>query len=271
MNFATETYKEINIETEQQSSVWRVAAVSVCGTAHERVGMGCQDVCGWRKLPGELIVAAVADGAGSASQGEVGARVAVDAVLDYLVGECGEDDAVVTVGEVEGWMQAVVPIAQESVWREAGERGVAERELATTLIVLAVAPGFVVAAQIGDGATVVQDESGEMTTLTSPNEEGYINETTFITEPDAIAHLHCHVLEREIVAAAAFTDGLQRLALKMPEAAPHIPFFSPLFRFMASQETTDAEAELTALLRSPRITERTDDDLTLLLVTRDTL
>ena len=39
-----------------------------------------------------------------------------------------------------------------------------------------------------------------------------------------------------------------------------------MFRFVAAQEeVAEAEREIAALLRSPRISDRTDDDLTLLL------
>ena len=34
-----------------------------------------------------------------------------------------------------------------------------------------------------------------------------------------------------------FSDGLQRLALKLPEGTPHAPFFTPLFRFATRWKT----------------------------------
>ena len=56
------------------------------------------------------------------------------------------------------------------------------------------------------------------------------------------------------------------LALKMPEATPHAPFFSPLFRFMAQvADEAAAKEQLEAFRCSERVRERTDDDLTLLL------
>lgn len=245
--------------------VWRVAAASVCGTAHERAGLPCQDACGWRLLPGGVLLAAVSDGAGSATLAEVGAQIAVQATLDALTQRTysGAPSMVAT----EAWIRKSVMASREAVLAEAAARGFPERELACTLIALVATPRFVMAAQIGDGATVVQDASGQMIPLTAPNEEGYINETYFLTDPDAVAHLHVHGHEDEITAIAALTDGLQRLALKLPEAHPHRPFFEPLFRFVAESDASVAEARLSALLRSPRITQRADDDLTLLLAT----
>jgi len=61
---------------------------------------------------------------------------------------------------------------------------------------------------------------------------------------------------------------LQMLALKIPEGTPHGPFFAPLFRFSGTvKEDSDAKEQLESFLRSPRVSERTDDDLTLLLAT----
>lgn len=76
----------------------------------------------------------------------------------------------------------------------------------------------------------------------------------------------CHGVPRHI---AAFSDGLQMLALKMPAGLPHGPFFTPLFRFMTTvTDAAEAQAQVDAFLRSPRMREGTDDDLTLLLAVR---
>ncbi|MCS6776811.1 MAG: PP2C family serine/threonine-protein phosphatase [Chloroherpetonaceae bacterium] len=246
---------------------WRVAAASVCGTAHERAGMPCQDACGWRLLPGGVLLAAVADGAGSATLAEVGAQIAVQTALSALTQAARTYSGALSVAATEEWIRRSVMATREAVQTEAAVQATPEREFACTLIALVATPRFVIAAQIGDGATVVQDASGGMSTLTAPNEEGYINETHFLTDPDAMAHLHVHCCESRITAVAALTDGLQRLALKLPEAQPHRPFFEPLFRFVAESDSSMAETRLSALLRSPRITQRADDDLTLLLAT----
>ncbi|NJL10448.1 MAG: protein phosphatase 2C domain-containing protein, partial [Calothrix sp. SM1_7_51] len=52
---------------------WQVLAASVCGTSHLRNNQLCQDAHNYLVLPDNMLVAVVADGAGSASQGKVGA------------------------------------------------------------------------------------------------------------------------------------------------------------------------------------------------------
>jgi hypothetical protein len=64
----------------------------------------------------------------------------------------------------------------------------------------------------------------------------------------------------------AFSDGLQRLALNMPDGSPHAPFFLPFFRLVGTvTEAREAQAQVEALLCSQRVRARTDDDVSLLL------
>ena len=65
-------------------TTWRAAGVSVRGTSHEKTGQPCQDAVYWETFPHGLLVTAVADGAGSAALGEVGATVAVRAAVDRV-------------------------------------------------------------------------------------------------------------------------------------------------------------------------------------------
>jgi hypothetical protein len=70
-------------------------------------------------------------------------------------------------------------------------------------------------------------------------------------------------------ALALTTDGLLRLALKLPAYEPHPQFFQPLLTFAreAADETL-AQTELADFLASERVCTRTDDDKTLLLAVR---
>jgi hypothetical protein len=152
---------------------------------------------------------------------------------------------------------------------EAPVRDVKIRDLATTLILLMAAPELVAAAQVGDGATVLGDHEGEIVALTTPQNGEYINETTFLISPGALETVQVKVWRGAAAHVAAFSDGLQMLALKMPEGIPHAPFFSPLFRFVATMTNQiEAQEQLASFLRSPRVRARADDDLTLLLAAR---
>lgn len=104
-------------------------------------------------------------------------------------------------------------------------------------------------------------------TYSTPGE--YVNETTFLTEEDALDRMQTSVRRGKPSHLAAITDGLQALALKLPEASPHPPFFAPLFRYIETvDDPKSGESQLHTFLSSQRIQERADDDLTLLLAFR---
>ena len=247
---------------------WRAVSASVSGTSHERRGQPCQDAYYWKILPEDVLVAAVADGAGSAALGEVGASVAAQTAVETV---CAHNVKLRSLSDDEGWQSLVanaLKTAQMAVEAEAFSRQVNVRDLATTLILVVATPELVAAVQVGDGAAVLGDSQEHIVALTVPQSGEYINETTFLVSPDAVETAQVTVWHGTTAYIALFSDGLQALALKMPEGTPHAPFFSPLFRFVeGTTDKTKAQEQLVTFLRSPRVTERTDDDLTLLLAT----
>jgi len=62
----------------------------------------------------------------------------------------------------------------------------------------------------------------------------YINETIFLISPNAIETAQFQVLREKLRHLAVFSDGLQMLALKIPEGTPHGPFLRLCFGFLAS-------------------------------------
>lgn len=236
-----------------------MVAASVAGAAHEKTGQSCQDAVLSHQTSEGILLAALADGAGSAVLGEVGATLAVQSALESLRHN-------VLAGDPETSLHLALTAARLRLEQESEQREITLRDLATTLILLIASPETIAVAQVGDGATVMRDSAGRLQTLTAPPDTDYINETLFLTAPDALESAQVVLRPEPVLALAAFTDGLQRLALKFPEGEPHAPFFNPLFQFLLQAENiSEAEARMAALLRSPRITERTEDDLTLML------
>jgi len=250
---------------ENSSLNWQVVAASVTGTSHEKRSQPCQDAHCWRVLPNGVLVAAVADGAGSAALAEVGAKIAVEAVVETI---CQQDLQPESDDEWQVFLTASLQVARAAVEAEAATREVAARDLACTLITVVATPELIAVAQIGDGAAVAGDSAGSAIALTIPPWGEYINETIFLISPNAIETAQFKVMREPLRHLAVFSDGLQMLALKIPEGTPHGPFFAPLFRFSGTvKEDADAKEQLESFLRSPRVSERTDDDLTLLLAT----
>lgn len=240
-----------------------IVGASVRGSSHERSDMPCQDCFAVRRLPSGVTVAAVSDGAGSAPSGNVGATMAVDAAVVALSAACARPRP-----PTRAQMLQTVQLAKWVVEREAEYHSRPVSEFATTLIAFAFMSRWLRVVQIGDGAVVCSTTENALRAVTQPDNGEYANQTVFVTSPGALFRVQTASVDGLISGVAAFTDGMQMLALKMPDGIPHRPFFEPLFRFCAhSSDREDADGELARFLQSPRVRDRADDDLTLVLAT----
>ncbi len=243
---------------------WKIVGSSVVGTSHVRLELPCQDAHGFVLLPDGILLLAVADGAGSASRSAEGSSLAVRSSLDFLAAQLA------TSAPAEDWewndlLRHTLDHARQALEAQA-DPGLLH-ELATTLLLAVVTENTFATLQVGDGALVSRQLGGALRVLTPVTDSEYINVTSFITGPAYQQDALCTVLPAAAVdALAVFTDGLQYVAISYPQNLAHEPFFGPLFAFA---ETADGNAsDLDALLRSPRILEKTDDDKTLLLAVR---
>ncbi|MDX1979884.1 MAG: PP2C family serine/threonine-protein phosphatase [Bryobacteraceae bacterium] len=244
---------------------WRVIGASVTGAGHQARGEPCQDAHAWDTLPDGALVAAVADGAGSCALGGQGAAIAVAAVVEAA--RCHSLSAWPV--EEAGWKTLLSDIlmrARDAVTKEAAARDRNPRDFSTTLIAVIATPDAIAAAQIGDGAAVASSEDrAAIEGLTLPILGEYLNETTFLTSPNAVETAQVRMLPQPAFGLALLSDGLQGVALKLPSGEPHAPFFLPLLRFAASSNPREGHAELAAFLGSDKISRKTDDDVTLVL------
>jgi serine/threonine protein phosphatase PrpC len=245
---------------------WRVLAASVQGSMHERLELPCQDAFADATTPSGALIVAVADGAGSARYAQQGAQCAVQAMVEFLRNLPSDP---LTNGGLDEW-RALATQAIESVKRALAEQAAQHEatvsDFATTLIGVVATPHAVASVQIGDGAVVLEDAQGQLHLLTHTRVGEYLNETVFLTSEGALSHARFERWEGTAAHLAIFTDGLELLALQLPDATPYPPFFQPLFRFVDSPEASAAQLE--AFLRSERVRARTDDDLTLVLIGR---
>jgi hypothetical protein len=262
------------METDS-GELWRVVAASEAGAGHLRSGTPCQDACSFRPLGEGWVAIAVADGAGSAAQAEVGAwlsvKVAVNTLARLLEAPGG---GLVVDGTVEASRLGSLPLAalvnaQVALEGHAASSGVPSRQLACTLMVLLLGPGVVAAAGVGDGAAVVELAGGRLETLLRPDCGEYANETTFLTSAGAIESAQRAVLVEPVESLAVMTDGVRSLALHRADWAPFDRFFAPVFGFLRREgDAAAAGEEVRRMLRSDGVRSRTDDDVTLLVATR---
>lgn len=243
-------------------------ARSATGTSHLKQQIPCQDY-GSCKVLDRAIIGAVADGAGSATYADVGAKLAVDTVLECLTK--GNFSELPPDGEeARELFTQVVNKVVATLEAQAISKGYAIAELACTLLAFVATPTWVAAMQIGDGFIVLRCQNEQPQLLFSPDKGEYINETTFVTSATALAGMKVDVRSQQPEFICAATDGLERVAIRMSDWTPFNPFFQPLEQYL--REASDLEQEDEYLIRfldSDRLNARTDDDKTLLLCCYD--
>lgn len=196
---------------------WRVIGQSVRGAAHVRAGLPNQDALYW--LPesgaGLPLILAVADGHGSRKsfRSEAGARFAVETaaevISDFLRGQTETGSLSVTkraaeewlpTALVRRWLEAVTkhlaahPLSADEIKLSAGTKAGTLKEDApaslpvaygTTILAAAVAEGFILYLQLGDGEILTVSEDGEVTRPLPKDERLFANETTSLCSQDA--------------------------------------------------------------------------------------
>lgn len=251
---------------------WRYVYASVPGVAHLSDGSECQDVCAVRALQGSetdpLLILVAADGAGSAAHGGTGAKLACETFL----AECAlRLPAITPAGWTPILAETLLERVRAALTQEAASTTVPIRDFACTLLGAVVATNHILVLQIGDGAIVIGTED-HYRTVFWPQTGQYVNETHFVTDPDAATHLECTVIVEPVMEIALLTDGLQSLALRYQDQQAHTPFFRPMFHQLRAQSDLGSSTLLTEALSrflvSPAVNERTHDDKTLILASR---
>ena len=250
-------------------SCWQVFGASVVGSAHLREDTPCQDANGWKLLPGGCAVFAIADGAGSASHADIGAKLAVERSIDAIAATVASHASGEQIIPDEGWpaaMREIVAAVREAVVSRALEANLRPRDFACTLIISVLAPSAVVTAHVGDGAVVVRHRDGTLETLSAPEQSEYANEVNFLTAQNALDHLRISIIKTELDAIALLTDGLQFSVLSYPDWKPKAEFFTSLLGALAASGSTEAAQDgLRWLLGSDQVKTRTSDDVTLVV------
>lgn len=254
---------------------WRYAHASAVGTAHAAQNTPCQDRFLCRSIEtnaGEILIAAVADGAGSASDGQVGAEIACQFFVEQTAEFLKSADASVKLLNDE-FGRRLIAFVQEKIAAVALESGKPTREFASTFLGAVVGASGAAFYQIGDGALVysISGETGSYRFGIEPAEAEYVNMTDFVTDAAAAERLRFNFVEEAVEDLVLFSDGIFAVAVDYQTAKPHEPFLMPMLAPLRTGENLGGLNEkLERFLASPKINEKTDDDKTIILASRRT-
>ena len=246
--------------------VWRWASASVIGTSHVVNGGGLQDAHVVRQLSNGGILAIVSDGAGSAMYGAYGAWLACRYLTirfrEYSRKQPGlpTDETLVSwIDQLRDWISAAATTKETE-----------PRQFAATLAAVIVFPDGGLTLQVGDSA-IVGRNGEDWEVLCWPENGEYASSTYFITD-DPVPRLHIARHNHFYNAFAVFSDGVGDLALSQKDETAFPGFLDPMIRPIANAEDNgrlvDVSQNLATFLHSPKVCDRTDDDKTIVLISR---
>jgi len=216
---------------------------------------------------GDALIAVVADGAGSALHSEEGAAVAVAAITRRMLAAASGPES-----EWVDALRAAIADARDEIIALANARNEPGNSFATTVLAVVATQGGGAYAQLGDGLIAVRAKDEDWCFAFWPQRGEFANTTYFLTDADALDRLEIDTIRPGVTDIALMTDGLEALAIDYGRGALHTPFFkalfAPLHASKASGLDTDFSARAQALIQSPRVTSRVDDDITLIVATR---
>lgn len=257
---------------------WRFHGLSVQGYRHRRAEVPCQDAWGAAVVgapEGQVVVLAVADGAGSRPYSAQGAQLAVELATHHF----GRPEGAGYLPGEEA--HTLLREGFREVRRDFLDRtGTRADDYATTLTVVVLTPAWLGQLSVGDGFAVVRaagpGRPADFHLLPCPEPASeYGNETVFLTSPEAPrwTRTTC-VVDRGIDGVLLSTDGLTQAALSRFDGGgtrtPNASFASSVLRALESP-TLDPERDaedLADLLRSDRLTALNADDKTLVRAVR---
>lgn len=251
----------------QTAPPWRALGASVRGTSHAADGRPCQDAH-QLGVVSDILIAAVADGAGSASRSDEGSQKVVASLVQTLstalVSSVPSDDM--------AWrelLRCAFGKAKEALSQAATTDSISVQDLAATALVAILSPDTLAVAAVGDCTVICHHQAQGWVLPIGLTRGEYANETTFITSPAWENAWQTGLVRPAPGAFALFSDGLLRLAMNLGTSIAHAPFFDPLLNYFRCQPPEAAADALRKFLDSERVNARTDDDKTLILAWRD--
>ena len=253
-------------------SEWRIARANRRGAKNARRKVACQDYAADVKIPelhSDTIIAAVADGMGSADLGQTGAFESTKSAIDHVGSLLRSRRRALRPYNLETILNTAMNGARMALEDIAERNGNSLQRYATTLLLVVYTKGVLGAAQIGDGVAVVAGSDGKFITFSKPTRGEYANETTSVTSRRALQSCQIDIVQADIRQIALFTDGMVNLLLDNRTLEPHQPFFAETFSWFYRQSgEPQSNSGLTDLLKSDKVQKRTDDDTTLMLAAR---
>lgn len=196
---------------DRQAQGWQVLGASVRGRSHAHRGEYRDDALACHATS-ELLLLAVADGAGSSVLSRVGAAVTAQRVVERTAERFATSNAAdATSARLGTAMAHAVHDAAMELHALAAMADVSPSALRTTVLLVAICGDLTLVAQVGDGAVLVQRTDGTVVRVGAQRETAWAGEVTCFV-PDACAMTQAAALRQvrtaDVAMLVLMTDGI---------------------------------------------------------------
>lgn len=227
-------------------------AVALRGSAHEKRGLPCQDVCAGNATATHAWLA-LADGAGSCPHAEAGAKAVVACAKTFLWRHRAHLET------PEGRV-ALLKALHEALDRQAEKCSCTRKDLGSTFLAVHIWNGRYVAFHLGDGVIGCSHHDGSVSLLSAPENGYYANETWLTTSAEVLRHLRVYTGSlNDIDGFVMMSDGCAATLFRPNEKKLH-EFVPHLFARLRELPQQSAKEELKAFL-TEFAKPRTGDDI----------
>lgn len=251
---------------------WSWVGARATGTSHAREEKECDDAGACREVwtpSGPALVAVASDGAGSAPLSRFGsaivARSFCRSASAYLRAGSRVDD--IDEAVARDWLDEM----RDRIARRAQLGGQPARAFASTMVGVVVGLDAAVVVHVGDGACALRLAGETVWRVPSWPAQGEYAATTYFVTDDPEPRLSVASVRGCVEEVAVFTDGMERLALDFAAGAAFDRFFESVFPALRREppgRRRRLSRDLHDFLDSAPVTDRTDDDKTLLMARR---
>jgi hypothetical protein len=250
--------------------MWRVFSASATGPRNVDQGTAGQDASHCL-VSGDVLVAVVCDGAGSAQEGRAGADFMARSLAEAISTAVHADHRLLELetegsARLETILRGAIETVRGGLADLAASGGLGLRDYSCTLVGCVASPDGGCLFHIGDGYAIVQGAGGE-SVLSQPENGEYADETYFVTDEDWREHLRLTPLAAPGAGCmiGLMSDGTAPFAVDRARSGFFRPFIDPVAAYLRDASAPDGNEALRNLLESPRAGEISSDDKTLLL------
>lgn len=240
--------------------MWKNTQTAIQGRSHIISNTPCQDKT-FALNNSDCCTVSLADGAGSATHSDMGAQCVTKKICEVLSENFDKYFSSETSDKVAEELLAVLIEELEKI---SDSSNCNLKDLASTLLAVAVKENKFIALHIGDGVIGMLDGEN-LAVLSNPDNGEFTNETTFVTSVDAISHLRLYKGDIDNVSAFMLMSDGTAMGLYNRNSQKLMPILKKLINAVKILPTEDVEKELAENFRET-LCQITADDCSLVIL-----